>query len=134
MPSICAGTAHSIQDRPYPPFTTGQVGARAVDFGRRILRRLLTPALVLSLSSSSSFAGSLLNGSFDTPTPGLSPPNYATSVTAVDTKVSSSADGWFLFNFGSRATTSTELLPSTDPNGGGYMLHFSTAGSQEEIS
>src|SRR5262245_43186931 len=70
----------------------------------------------------------LLNGEFDTPTRGLSAPNYPTSISGPSGGGPSgpaSADHWLLFN--SRdATTSTELLNSTDPGGGGFMIHLTT--------
>jgi hypothetical protein len=67
----------------------------------------------------------LLNGGFDTPTPGLSPPNYPTSISGAGVEGVSSAADWFLFN-NQNATTSTELLPSTAPNGGGSMIHLTS--------
>src|SRR5262245_44236604 len=70
----------------------------------------------------------LLNGGFDIPTPGLSPPNYPTSISGPSGGGPSgpaSADHCLLFN--SRdPTTSTELLNSTDPSGGGFMIHLTT--------
>jgi len=68
----------------------------------------------------------LLNGGFDTPTPGLSPPNYPTSISGAGTGGSSSAADWTLFN-NFDATTSTELLPTTDPTGSGSMIHLTSA-------
>jgi hypothetical protein len=75
---------------------------------------------------SSAWAGNLLqNGGFDTPTPGLTPPNYPTSITGAGAAGPSSADDWTLFN-GQPVTTSTELLPSTDPTGSGFMIHITS--------
>jgi hypothetical protein len=92
------------------------------------LRRnvLFLAAIAVSYVPSSAWAGNLLqNGGFDTPTPGLSPPNYPTSITGAFTFGASSAEDWTLFN--SRdATTSTELLPSTDPLGSGFMIHLTS--------
>ena len=65
------------------------------------------------------------NGGFDTPTPGLTPPNYPTSITGVNAFGPSSAESWNLFN-SFDATTSTELLTSTDPAGGGFIIHLTT--------
>jgi len=74
----------------------------------------------------SAWAADLLqNGGFDTPTPGLSPPNYPTSISGADVSGLSSAEYWTLFN-SFDATTSTELLPSTDPLGGGSMIHLTS--------
>jgi hypothetical protein len=92
------------------------------------LRRnvLFLAAIAVSYVPSSACAGNLLqNGGFDIPTPGLSPPNYPTSITGASTFGASSALEWTLFN--SRdATTSTELLPSTDPLGSGSMIHLTS--------
>ena len=92
------------------------------------LRRnvLFLAAIAVSYVPSSAWAGNLLqNGGFDTPTPGLSPPNYPTSITGANAFGPSSAEDWTLFN--SRdATTSTELLPSTDPLGSGFMIHLTS--------
>ncbi len=92
------------------------------------LRRnvLFLAAIAVSYVPSSAWAGNLLqNGGFDTPTPGLSPPNYPTSITGANAFGPSSAADWTLFN--SRdATTSTELLPSTDPLGSGFMMHLTS--------
>ena len=99
-----------------------------------ITRTLRTVALIVSVAGSQANAGGLLNGGFDTPTPGLSAPNYEASVTAANAKTPSSAEHWVLENsLAGRATTSSALLASTDPDGGGYMLHFSTTGSPGEI-
>ncbi len=72
--------------------------------------------------------GNLLqNGGFDTPTPGLSPPNYPTSISGAGSGGPSSAEGWSLFN-NYNDTTSTELLPTTDPTGSPpYMIHLTSA-------
>jgi hypothetical protein len=98
-------------------------------------RRLLILATVVALSASpaASAAGLLQNGGFDTPTPGLSPPNYPTSIVGAGPASAgpSSAEFWTLYN-NFDATTSTELLPSTDPGGSGSMIHVTstpTAGS-----
>jgi hypothetical protein len=74
----------------------------------------------------STWAGMLLvNGGFDTPTSGLTPPNYPTSISGAGVHGISSADSWTLYN-NFDATTSTELLPSTDPTGGGFMIHLTS--------
>ncbi len=67
----------------------------------------------------------LMNGGFDTPTPGLSPPNYPTSISGPSSAGPSSAESWTLFNSGD-ATTSTELLPTTDPHGIDLMIHLTS--------
>jgi hypothetical protein len=78
---------------------------------------------------SSVWAGNLLqNPGFDTPTPGLSPPNYPTSTSATGTAEPSSAEFWSIFN-NFPATTSTELLPTTDPLGSGSMIHVTSVGA-----
>ncbi len=70
-------------------------------------------------------ASLVTNGGFDIPTPGLPPPNYPASISGASVFGPSSAEDWTLFN--SRdATTSTELLPSTDPNGSGFMIHLTS--------
>ena len=80
-----------------------------------------------------SLAGNLLaNPGFDVPTPGLSPPTYATSFTGVDAGAASSADAWGLYN-NSAGTISSELLASTDPGGGGYIISVSTPGPADGI-
>ncbi len=74
----------------------------------------------------SAFAGTLLtNGGFDTPTPGLSLPNYPTAISGAGAAGPSSAEFWTLFN-NFNATTSTELLPTTDPLGSASMIHLSS--------
>ncbi len=70
----------------------------------------------------------LLNGGFDTPTPGLTPPNYPTSITASGVAAPSSAEFWNLFN-NFTATTSSELLPTTDPLGSEFMIHVTSVGA-----
>ncbi len=90
----------------------------------RSLRRdvLFLAAIAVCCVPSSAWAGNvLLNGGFDTPTPGLSPPNYPTSITGDFASGPSSAADWTLFN-GYPATTSTQLLPTTDPLGSGFMI------------
>lgn len=90
-------------------------------------RRIVLLFLVLAACGTASPAwGDLIqNGGFDTPTPGLSPPNYPTSISGAGVFGAASADQWTLFN--SRdATTSTELLPTTAPSGSGLMLHLTT--------
>jgi len=92
---------------------------------------LVMVALASFLLPSSVALGDLLqNGGFDTPTAGLSPPNYPTSITGLPPFPGgiSSADQWNLFN-NQDATTSTELLPTTDPSGGGFMIHLTTTPS-----
>jgi hypothetical protein len=85
--------------------------------------------IVFSLTTSSAFGGLLTNPGFDTPTPGLTPPNYTASISGPSGGLPgvSSADGWYLYNNSSETTTS-ELLTSTDPMGGGYMISVSTPG------
>ena len=88
------------------------------------LRRnvLFLAAIATCCVPSSAWAGNVLqNGGFDTPTPGLSPPNYPTSITGQFASGPSSAADWTLFN-GYPATTSTQLLPTTDPLGSGFMI------------
>jgi hypothetical protein len=87
---------------------------------------LLLAAVAACCLQSSARAGNLLmNGGFDTPTSGLTPPNYPTSISGANAFGPASAADWTLFN--SRdATTSTELLTSTDPAGGGYMIHLTS--------
>jgi hypothetical protein len=66
---------------------------------------------------------------FDTPTPGLPPPNYPTSTSTTGAAEPSSAEFWSIFN-NFPATTSMELLPSTDPLGGGvFMIHLTSVGT-----
>jgi hypothetical protein len=91
---------------------------------RRIVRFLV--AIVVCCVPCSAWAGNLLqNGGFDTPTPGLSGPNYPTSFTGTGFGGPSSAADWTLYN-GYPATTSTELLQTTDPNGSGFMIHVTS--------
>ena len=85
--------------------------------------------IVFSLTTSSAFGGLLTNPGFDTPTPGLTPPNYTASISGLTTMHEvASAEGWYLFN-NSSVTTTSELLTSTDPMGGGYMISVSTPGN-----
>src|SRR5262249_10849642 len=70
----------------------------------------------------------LMNGGFDTPTPGLSPPSYPTSTSSVSAAAPSSAEFWSLFN-NFPATTSSELLPTTDPLGSDFMIHLTSVGT-----
>jgi hypothetical protein len=89
-------------------------------------RMLLLAAIAVFWVPSPAWAGNLLqNGGFDTPTPGLSPPNFPTSITGQSAAGPSSAADWTLFN-GQDATTSTELLPTTDPNGNQSMIHVTS--------
>jgi hypothetical protein len=85
--------------------------------------------IVFSLTTASAFGGNLLlNAGFDTPTPGLTPPNYTTSISGFHADNVSSADDWGLFN-NTDATTTSQLLASTDPKGGGYMASIVTTGA-----
>jgi hypothetical protein len=87
---------------------------------------LLLAAVAACCLPSSARAGNLLmNGGFDTPTSGLTPPNYPTSISGAGASGPSSAADWTLFN-NFNATTSTELLTSTDPLGGGSMIHLTS--------
>lgn len=102
------------------------------------LRRVALFLTLIAICSapSSAWAGSLLqNGGFDTPTPGLSPPNYPTSISGagVGSAGPSSAEFWTLYN-NFDATTSTELLPSTDPNGSGLMIHLTSTPTSGSFS
>jgi len=74
-------------------------------------------------------AGIIVNDGFDAPLGDLTPPNYPTSLTGDDVASPSSADGWNLYN-NRYTTTSSELLPTTDPYGSGYMIHITT-GAQD---
>ncbi len=69
----------------------------------------------------------ILNPGFETPQPGLSPPNYPTSITGDQANGVASAANWNLFN-NANVTTTSELLPSTDTLsfGGVYMEHITT--------
>ena len=79
-------------------------------------------AIAVCCVPSSAWAGNLLlNGGFDTPTAGLSPPDYPTSSTGTGFGGPSSAADWNLYN-GYPATTSTQLLSTTDPLGSGFMI------------
>jgi hypothetical protein len=94
---------------------------------------LCLAAIAACLLTSSARAGNLLtNGGFDTPTPGLTPPNYPTSISGASTFGNASAEDWTLFN--SRdATTSTELLPTTDPTGSlPYMIHLTSVSNTSD--
>jgi hypothetical protein len=85
--------------------------------------------IVFSLTASSAFGGNLLlNPGFDTPEPGLTPPNYTTSISGYHQDNISSAEYWGLFN-STAPTTTSQLLPSTDPPGGGYMISIVTDGA-----
>jgi hypothetical protein len=87
----------------------------------------------LGLTTSSAFGGNLLtNPGFDVPTPGLTPPNYPASVSVVGSAVPASADAWGLYQ-NNPGTTTSELLTSTDPSGGGYMIHVTTPGSADGL-
>lgn len=63
----------------------------------------------------------LTDPGFDTPTPGLSSPNYPTSVVGAGAHGPASASGWRLFDYVG-VTVSSQLLPTTDPQGSGYMI------------
>jgi hypothetical protein len=95
-----------------------------------LLRRnvLFLVAIAIWCVPSSAWAGNLLlNGGFDTPTPGLSPPNYPTSISGAGASGFSSAGDWTLFN-GQPITTSSELLPTTDPinPNNPFMIHVTS--------
>jgi hypothetical protein len=101
---------------------------------RRIV--LLLTLIAIGHAPSPGWAGSLLqNGGFDTPTPGLSPPNYPTSISGSGPTSAgpSSAEFWTLYN-NFDATTSTELLPSTDPTGSGLMIHLTSTPTSGSFS
>ncbi len=87
---------------------------------------LMATVAACGLPMSARAGNLLMNGGFDTPTPGLSPPNYPTSITGQFSSGESSAESWTLFN-SFDATTSTELLPTTDPGGSApYMIHLTS--------
>jgi hypothetical protein len=82
-----------------------------------LLRRIVILLVLIAVCyvPSSASAGNLLtNGGFDTPTTGLSGPNYQASISGQFASGVSSAADWTLFN-GYPATTSTQLLATTDP-------------------
>jgi hypothetical protein len=96
------------------------------------LRKSLAIVGFLCLASSTAYPGTITNPGFDTPTPNLAPPNFATSITGNNSSGASSAFDWTLENQ-SAPTTSTELLPSTDPSGGGFMIHMTSTGSHNDL-
>lgn len=65
----------------------------------------------------------VVNPGFDTPNAALAPPNYLASRTTVG-QTNSSALAWTLYNAAAGSTTTTQLLPTTDPFGGTapYMI------------
>lgn len=67
----------------------------------------------------------LINGGFDVPQSGLTPPTYPTSTSGGQVAGNSSAEGWEIYN-NNPVTTSTELLPTTDPLATGTMMHVAT--------
>jgi hypothetical protein len=89
---------------------------------------VLILAIVFAVANPHSIcAGTLLtNGGFDIAGPGLSPPNYPASISGAAAAGPSSAASWNLYN-NFNATTSTELLPTTDPLGSGSMIHLTSA-------
>ena len=91
-------------------------------------------SLTVSLSiCAAAFSGAqIANGSFDIPNPLLSGPNYATSNPGIGNGGTSSAESWFMWN-NSATVTDTELLSSTDPFGGGTMLHVTTSGADNGV-
>lgn len=94
-------------------------------FGSILVLGLLTSALCAQ-------AQLLVNGGFDQPTVGLSPPNFPTSISGSGSGGSASANGWSLYN-NSSATTSSELLSTTDPLATGYMIHINSTGGFDGI-
>ncbi len=94
---------------------------------------LLAALAACGLPAPARAGGLLQNGGFDTPTPGLSPPNYPASISGVGVGGPSSAEYWTLYN-NFDATTSTELLPSTDPMVGGYMIHLTSTPTSGSFS
>jgi hypothetical protein len=101
------------------------------------LRRnvLFLATIAACCGPSSVWAGNLLpNGGFDTPTTGLSPlNNYLTSITGAGASGPASAADWTLYNNGD-ATTSTELLTTTDPNGSGSMIHLTSVSNTSDLT
>jgi hypothetical protein len=89
-------------------------------------------ALVLIIPTTDAFGELLANPGFDLPNSGLTPPSYPISFTGLFYGGLSSADSWYLWNNAS-ATTTTALLPSTDPKGGGYMISVATSGDQNGL-
>jgi hypothetical protein len=66
-------------------------------------------------------ANLLINGDFEEPTGG------PTTLTGVGVAGQSAAPSWTTWN-NVEAVTTTDILPSTAPNGGSQMLHVSTTG------
>jgi PEP-CTERM motif len=86
---------------------------------------LLAAIASCCLPSSAWAGGGLLNGGFNTPTPGLTPPTYLASISGAGVSGQSSAEYWTLYN-NFNGTTSTELLSTTDPKGSGYMIELTS--------
>ena len=85
----------------------------------KLITILKSPALALAiLVSSCGVQGALSNGGFDVPGAGLTAPNYSVSGTGP-----ASAADWTLWNNDPNKPVTSELLPSTDPLGSGYMIH-----------
>ena len=96
-----------------------------------MMKRAMVLLAAAVMACSAAQAGNLLlNAGFDTPQSGLSPPNYPTSLSVLSPPdAPSSAADWSIWN-NTLTTTSTELLPSTDPTGAGFMAHV-TSGAYE---
>lgn len=86
-----------------------------------IFKRLLLGLLGAGVMSASAHANLLLNSNFDTV--GASGSLVTTSGVS---NSSSAADSWFQYTVVPAGYLTTELLTSTDPFGGGNMLHVTT--------
>jgi hypothetical protein len=73
-----------------------------------------------------------VDGNFNTPTGGLTPPNYPTTITGLYSSGPASASGWDLWN-NAPVTTSSQLLPSTDPGGSGFMEDINSPGISDGL-
>ncbi len=91
--------------------------------------RLLSPFTCAAVLAANASAQNLLtNSSFETEGP-LGP---SASVSGAIGAAFSAAENWFIFQ-NTPVTTKTELLPSTLPGGGDYMLHVTTNGVNNGI-
>jgi hypothetical protein len=98
---------------------------------------LIGTAVLTGLACGPAAAGAnlLVNPGFDTPAPGVTPPAQTSFSMAGDGGLSA-ADSWRMWNNTVAQATdnlTTNLLPSTDPAGGGYMLHVTTAGAENGV-
>ena len=99
-----------------------------------LLRLFVVITLLVSFSVTSLLAATnlLLNPGFEIPATGVVPPAFV-SYTNYCAAGNSAAADWTIYVNECGSDIATQLLPSTLPNGGNYMLHLVTNGGGNGI-